>query len=117
MLIVFKTTRKQLAHLEKFVLEKHPYDTAEFIVLDIERGTKRYLAVDSIQHRLADVLAHLAATLRSVPQRGALGHRRGDASRFTARVDFALSHPNPLRGYRRAGAGVFDCGARLSACR
>ncbi len=42
-LIVFKTTRKQLAALEKLVLEKHPYDTPEFVVLDIASGTKRYL--------------------------------------------------------------------------
>ncbi|MGZ4962454.1 MAG: divalent-cation tolerance protein CutA [Limisphaerales bacterium] len=42
-LIVFKTTRKQLAVLEKLVLEKHPYDTPEFVVLDIASGTKRYM--------------------------------------------------------------------------
>ncbi|MGZ4987612.1 MAG: divalent-cation tolerance protein CutA [Limisphaerales bacterium] len=42
-LIVFKTTRKQLVALEKLVLEKHPYDTPEFVVLDIASGTKRYM--------------------------------------------------------------------------
>ena len=42
-LIVFKTTRRHLAALEKLVLQKHPYDTAEFIVLKIESGAARYL--------------------------------------------------------------------------
>jgi periplasmic divalent cation tolerance protein len=42
-LIIFKTTRAKLASLEKLILAKHPYDTAEFIVLNIESGAKRYL--------------------------------------------------------------------------
>ena len=42
-LIVFKTTRRHLAALEKLILHKHPYDTAEFIVLGIQSGAKRYL--------------------------------------------------------------------------
>lgn len=42
-LIVFKTTRRHLAALEKLILQKHPYDTAEFIVLKIETGAARYL--------------------------------------------------------------------------
>jgi periplasmic divalent cation tolerance protein len=42
-LIIFKTTRAQLKPLEKLILAEHPYDTAEFIVLGIERGAKRYL--------------------------------------------------------------------------
>jgi periplasmic divalent cation tolerance protein len=42
-LIVFKTTGKHLATLEKLVVEKHPYDTPEFIVLNIASGAKRYL--------------------------------------------------------------------------
>jgi periplasmic divalent cation tolerance protein len=42
-LIVFKTTRAKLSALEKLILAKHPYDTAEFIVLGIEHGAKRYL--------------------------------------------------------------------------
>lgn len=42
-LIVFKTTRKQLAALEKLILEKHPYETPEFVILEIANGTKRYL--------------------------------------------------------------------------
>lgn len=42
-LIVFKTKRPHLAALEKLVMQKHPYDTAEFIVLKIESGAARYL--------------------------------------------------------------------------
>lgn len=42
-LIIFKTTKKLRAALEKVVLENHPYDTPEFIVLPIEAGNPRYL--------------------------------------------------------------------------
>lgn len=42
-LLVFKTTKRSLTALEKFVLENHPYDTPEFIVLPILGGTSRYL--------------------------------------------------------------------------
>src|SRR3990172_682461 len=43
-LLVLKTTTKRLPALEKLVLAKHPYDTAEFIVLPLGGGAKRYLA-------------------------------------------------------------------------
>lgn len=43
-LMVLKTTAPRLAALEKLILEEHPYDTAEFLVLPISRGSKRYLA-------------------------------------------------------------------------
>jgi len=43
-LIVFKTTKVKLKALEKLIVEKHPYDTPEFIVLPITAGNKRYLA-------------------------------------------------------------------------
>lgn len=43
-LILYKTTRPQLARLEKFILANHPYDTPEFVVVPITSGTKRYLA-------------------------------------------------------------------------
>jgi periplasmic divalent cation tolerance protein len=42
-LIVFKTTKKQISTLEKSVLAHHPYDTPEFICLPLSAGTKRYL--------------------------------------------------------------------------
>ena len=42
-LIVFKTTKVKLKALEKLIVEKHPYDTPEFIALPIAAGNKRYL--------------------------------------------------------------------------
>ena len=43
-LVIFKTTKAKLKALEKLIVEKHPYDTPEFIVLPITAGNKRYLA-------------------------------------------------------------------------
>ena len=42
-LILLKTTRSRLAALEKLILASHPYDTPEFLVLPVSRGTRRYL--------------------------------------------------------------------------
>lgn len=42
-LMVLKTTSSKLARLEKLILAEHPYDTAEFIVLPVSQGSKRYL--------------------------------------------------------------------------
>lgn len=42
-LMVMKTTRTRLTALESLVLANHPYDTAEFIVLPIRTGARRYL--------------------------------------------------------------------------
>ncbi|HEY9173933.1 MAG TPA: divalent-cation tolerance protein CutA [Verrucomicrobiae bacterium] len=42
-LMVMKTTRARLTELEKLVLANHPYDTAEFIVLPLTGGARRYL--------------------------------------------------------------------------
>jgi periplasmic divalent cation tolerance protein len=42
-LILFKTTRRRLAALEKLILQKHPYDTPEFVVWPLQAGTERYL--------------------------------------------------------------------------
>ena len=42
-LILFKTTRRRLAALEELILQEHPYDTPEFVVLPIEAGSERYL--------------------------------------------------------------------------
>ncbi len=42
-LIVFKTTAATAADLEALVVQEHPYDTPEFILLSIDRGNKRYL--------------------------------------------------------------------------
>ncbi len=42
-LLVMKTTAARLDALEKLVLDKHPYDTPEFLVLPVSRGSRRYL--------------------------------------------------------------------------
>jgi periplasmic divalent cation tolerance protein len=42
-MLAFKTTRRRLAALEKLVQAKHPYDTPEFVVLNIDQGSKHYL--------------------------------------------------------------------------
>lgn len=42
-LIIFKTTKARLQKLQTAVLENHPYDTPEFIVLPIVSGSKKYL--------------------------------------------------------------------------
>jgi periplasmic divalent cation tolerance protein len=42
-LVLFKTTSARLTALEKLILDKHPYDTPEFVVLPFNKGTRRYL--------------------------------------------------------------------------
>jgi len=42
-LLMMKTATARLAALEKLIVAKHPYDTPEFVVLPISRGSKRYL--------------------------------------------------------------------------
>ena len=42
-LMVLKTSEARLAALEKCVLANHPYDTPEFLVMRLSKGTKRYL--------------------------------------------------------------------------
>jgi periplasmic divalent cation tolerance protein len=50
-LMVLKTTRACVPRLQKCVLENHPYDTAEFLVLPVASGSKRYLdwVAESVQ--------------------------------------------------------------------
>ncbi len=43
-LLLLKTTAKCLKPLEKLIIAEHPYDTPEFIILDLRGGNKRYLA-------------------------------------------------------------------------
>lgn len=43
-LLLLKTSQSKLAALEKLILELHPYDTPEFVVLPIGAGNERYLA-------------------------------------------------------------------------
>ena len=42
-LMLLKTTRRQLPALEKHILAEHPYDTPEILVLPLEAGTAKYL--------------------------------------------------------------------------
>jgi uncharacterized protein involved in tolerance to divalent cations len=42
-LIIFKTTKRHLAALETVILDIHPYDTPEFVVLALTAGNERYL--------------------------------------------------------------------------
>lgn len=42
-LLVMKTTADRLEELERLVIALHPYDTPEFVVLDITGGNRRYL--------------------------------------------------------------------------
>lgn len=42
-LMVLKTTASRLAALEKLILQFHPYDTPEFVALNVGRGSRRYL--------------------------------------------------------------------------
>ena len=43
LLLIFKTLRKRLAELERWVRSEHPYDTPEFVVLPITAGSEKYL--------------------------------------------------------------------------
>ena len=42
-LLVLKTTGNRLRALEKLVVDLHPYDTPEFLVLRLIKGNERYL--------------------------------------------------------------------------
>ena len=42
-LLVLKTARSKLAALEKLILARHPYDTPEFLALQVSLGNRKYL--------------------------------------------------------------------------
>ena len=42
-LMLLKTTKARIKALEKLILEKHPYDTPELLVVETEYTTERYL--------------------------------------------------------------------------
>ena len=42
-LILLKTTKDQLADLERNVVKNHPYDTPEFIAVKLDHGAAKYL--------------------------------------------------------------------------
>ena len=41
--LLLKTTKAKLSALEKLILERHPYDTPEFLVLPLKAGSEKYL--------------------------------------------------------------------------
>ncbi len=43
LLLVMKTQQQTLKRLELFILQHHPYETPEFICINIESGTQAYL--------------------------------------------------------------------------
>ncbi len=43
-LMVMKTTKARVVALEKLIVAEHPYDTPEFVVLNLAGGAKKYLA-------------------------------------------------------------------------
>ena len=42
-LLILKTTTARLAALERLIIKLHPYDTPEFIVVNLRGGNRRYL--------------------------------------------------------------------------
>ena len=42
--MVMKTTQARVAALEQLIVAQHPYDTPEFVVLNLAGGAKKYLA-------------------------------------------------------------------------
>jgi len=42
-LMIMKAPKAKLAALEKLILAKHPYDTAEFLVVPLTAGSGKYL--------------------------------------------------------------------------
>ena len=42
-LLLFKSTAAQLSALERLVIELHPYETPEFVVVSVARAGQRYL--------------------------------------------------------------------------
>jgi periplasmic divalent cation tolerance protein len=42
-LIIFKTRKSKLEALERLIIARHPYDTPEFLVLTLGKGSRKYL--------------------------------------------------------------------------
>lgn len=42
-LLVLKTTADRVGALEKLILARHPYETPEFLVVDLKAGNGKYL--------------------------------------------------------------------------
>lgn len=64
-LMIFKSTARRLAALERFIVAKHPYDTPEFLVLSVTRGNRRYL--DWLSQAVGENAVHkMGKTLRKI---------------------------------------------------
>jgi len=44
LLLIFKAPAAQVEALQRFVLETHPYDTPEFLAVEVSSGSPSYLA-------------------------------------------------------------------------
>jgi periplasmic divalent cation tolerance protein len=42
-MMLIKTSREKVAALEKLILANHPYDTPEFLAVNLSQGNERYL--------------------------------------------------------------------------
>lgn len=42
-LVIFKTVKERAAELEACIVENHPYDTPEFVILPCSGGNQKYL--------------------------------------------------------------------------
>lgn len=42
-LVLFKTTREKLPELQRCVVKIHPYDTPEFVAVELAHGAEKYL--------------------------------------------------------------------------
>ena|SRR2546425_4356545 len=42
-LMVLKTSYRRLSALEKLIVRNHPYDTPEFVIMNVHRANQRYL--------------------------------------------------------------------------
>jgi periplasmic divalent cation tolerance protein len=42
-LVLFKTTKEKVADLERSIVKLHPYDTPEFVAVQLDHGAEKYL--------------------------------------------------------------------------
>lgn len=56
-LVLFKTVRPLVESLQSLVLKQHPYDTAQFVVVDLAGGSPKYLEwlESSVQERISEL--------------------------------------------------------------
>ena len=56
-LVLFKTVRPLVESLQALVLKQHPYDTAQFVVVDLTGGSPKYLEwlESSVKERVSEL--------------------------------------------------------------